>query len=482
MSESKQNYIDGEWSEASTGETFETTDPAAPSETVAEYQQSGEEDAEEAVAAAAAAQDEWAATPGPERGAILRETGSILESRKDELTELMTREEGKTHAEAGGEVQRAIDIFYYFAEKTRDLGGNVKAASGRRTNLYTVNQPVGVAALITPWNYPIAIPAWKVAPALAAGNTLALKPASVAAGTAVAIFEALDEAGLPDGVANIVTGPGSTVGDTLISHDDVDAVSFTGSSEVGEMVYSKATDDGKRVQTELGGKNPTVVSDTADVEEAAEIVAGGAFGVTGQACTAGSRAIVHTDVHDEFVERVVEEAEALEVGPGDEYDMGPQVTESELESSLEYIDIAGDEGATLETGGGRPEGERFEEGYYVEPTVFSDVEPHDRLAQEEVFGPVLAVLEVEDFEDGLHVANDVDYGLAASILTNDHTEAERFVDEIEAGVAKVNTATTGLELHVPFGGFKRSSSETWREQGDAGLDFYTIEKTVYDSF
>ncbi|AGB38893.1 2,5-dioxovalerate dehydrogenase [Natronococcus occultus] len=482
MSDSKQNYIDGEWRDASTGETIETTNPAAPSESVARYQQSNAEDAEEAVAAAASARDDWAATPGPKRGAILREAASILKDRKEELTELLTREEGKTHAEAGGEVQRAVDIFYYFAEKTRDLGGTVKAASGSQTNLYTVNQPVGVAALITPWNYPIAIPAWKIAPALAAGNTLVLKPATVAAGTAVAIFEALDEAGLPDGVANIVTGPGSTVGETLVSHDDVDAVSFTGSSEVGEMVYSKATDDGKRVQTELGGKNPTVVSDSVDVDEAAEIVANGAFGVTGQACTACSRAIVHADVRDEFVDRVVEHADAIEIGPGDEYDMGPQVTESELEGTLEYIDIAADEGATLETGGGRPEGERFEEGYYVEPTVFTDVEPDYRIAQEEVFGPVLAVIEVEDFETGLRVANDVDYGLAASIITENHTEAERFVDEIEAGVAKVNDGTTGLELHVPFGGFKRSSSETWREQGDAGLDFYTIEKTVYDSF
>lgn len=482
MSNVSQNYIGGEWTDTATGETFETIDPAAPSETIARYQQSDIEDANEAAATAAAAQDVWATTPGPKRGAILRETASILARRTDELTELLTREEGKTHAEAGGEVQRAIDIFYYFAEKTRDLGGSVKAASGPRTTLYTMNQPVGVAALITPWNYPIAIPAWKVAPALAAGNTLVLNPASVAPGTAVAIFEALDKAGLPDGVANIVTGPGSTVGDAIITHEEVDAISFTGSSEVGETVYQKATDDGKRVQTELGGKNPTVVSHTADVEEAAEIVAGGAFGVTGQACTACSRAIVHTEVYDKFVEEVVDRAETLEIGPGDEYDMGPQVTESELESTLDYIEVATDEGATLETGGGRPEGERFEEGYYVKPTVFTSVESDYRIAQEEVFGPVLAVIEVEDFEDGLGVANDVDYGLAASIVTNDHTEAERFVREVEAGVAKVNAGTTGLELHVPFGGFKRSSSETWREQGDAGLKFYTIEKTVYDKF
>ncbi|WP_247004264.1 aldehyde dehydrogenase family protein [Halosolutus gelatinilyticus] len=477
-----RNYVSGEWIDSETDETFETTDPAAPAEVVAEYPDSSVEDANDAVEAAAAAQADWADTPAPERGAILREAASILADRTDELTELLTREEGKTHAEAGGEVQRAIDIFYYYAEKTRDLGGAVKSASGPRTTLYTVDEPVGVVSLITPWNYPIAIPAWKLAPALAAGNTVAMKPAKVAPGVAVELFEALDEAGLPEGVANVVVGSGSTVGDALVTHEDADAVSFTGSGTVGHMVYDKATDDGKRVQTELGGKNPTVVSDSADVEEAAEIVASGAFGVTGQACTACSRAIVHTDVHDEFVDAVVAQAESIEVGPGDEYDMGPQVTESELEGTLDYIGIAEEEGATLETGGGRPEGERFGDGYYVEPTVFTDVENDYRLAQEEVFGPVLAVIEVEDFEAGLETANDVNYGLAASIVTDDHTEAERFVREVEAGLAKVNDKTTGLELHVPFGGFKRSSSETWREQGDAGIDFYTIEKTVYDSF
>jgi len=477
-----QNYVDGEWTDSHTGETFETTDPAAPAEVVAEYPQSDEEDATAAVEAAAAAQDEWAGTPAPQRGAILRDAASILEDRKEELTELLTREEGKTHAEAGGEVQRAIDIFYYYAEKTRDLGGAVKSASGSRTNLYTVDEPVGVAALITPWNYPIAIPAWKLAPALATGNTVVLKPASVAPGVALEIFDALDEAGVPDGVANIVTGSGSTVGQEFITNDAVDAVSFTGSSEVGQHVYDAATDDGKRVQTELGGKNPTIVSESADVTEAATIVANGAFGVTGQACTACSRAIVHTDVYDEFVEAVVDRAEAIEIGPGDEYDMGPQVTESELQGTLDYIETAKAEGATLETGGGQPEGDRFGDGYFVEPTVFTDVDHDDTLACEEVFGPVLAIFEVESYDEALELANDVDYGLSASIVTEDHTEAEQFVRDVEAGVAKINAMTTGLELNVPFGGFKQSSSETWREQGDAGIDFYTIEKTVYDNF
>jgi aldehyde dehydrogenase (NAD+) len=479
---SYQNYVDGEWTDSHTGETFETTDPAAPAEVVAEYPRSDGTDAVEAVEAAAAMEDEWANTPAPQRGAILRDAASILEDRKDEHTQLLTQEEGKTHAEAGGEVQRAIDIFYYYAEKTRDLGGAVKSASGSRTNLYTVDEPVGVAALITPWNYPIAIPAWKLAPALATGNTVVLNPASVAPGVAIELFDALDEAGLPDGVANVVTGSGSTVGQEFITNDAVDAVSFTGSSEVGQHVYDAATDDGKRVQTELGGKNPTIVSESADVTEAATIVANGAFGVTGQACTACSRAIVHTDVYDEFVEAVVDRAEAIEIGPGDEYDMGPQVTESELQGTLDYIETAKAESATLETGGSQPEGDRFGDGYFVEPTVFTDVDHDDTLACEEVFGPVLAIFEVESYNEALELANDVDYGLSASIVTEDHTEAEQFVRDVEAGVAKINAMTTGLELNVPFGGFKQSSSETWREQGDAGIDFYTIEKTVYDNF
>jgi len=477
-----QNYVDGEWTDSDSGKTFETVNPAAPGEAVAAYQESTASDADAAVAAAADAQQEWAAVPAPERGAVLKSAGDGLAERKAELTAHLTREEGKTHAEAGGEVQRAIDIFHYYAQKTRDLGGTVKSSSGRRRNLYIREEPVGVTALVTPWNYPIAIPAWKIAPALAAGNAVTIKPASLAPGPAVSIVEALDAAGIPDGVINLVTGPGSTVGNGVVGHDRVDAVSFTGSSAVGKTVYDLATDDSKRVQTEMGGKNPTIVTESADVEEAADVVASGAFGVTGQACTAGSRAIVYESVHDEFVDAVVDRATAIDVGPGEEYGMGPQVSESERQSTLEYIDVAEQQGATLAAGGEALDGGRFGDGYFVAPTVFSDVSPDHRIAQEEVFGPVLAVLEVDGFEDAIDAANNVEYGLSASILTRNHTEANRFVDEIEAGVAKINEKTTGLELHVPFGGFKRSSSETWREQGDAGLAFYTIEKTVYENF
>ncbi|SIR75056.1 2,5-dioxopentanoate dehydrogenase [Haladaptatus litoreus] len=482
MSEINQNYVNGDWVQSATDEVIEVENPANPDEVVAKYQRSSTEDATAAVEAAAAVADDWAATPGPERGRILREAGTLLAERKEELTDLLVAEEGKAYAEANGEVQRAIDIFHYFSGKAADLGGTVKGPSATDQNLYTVQEPVGVASLITPWNYPIAIPAWKLAPALAAGNAVVLKPASAAPGVAIELARALDEAGLPDGALNVVTGSGSTVGSEFIGHDAVDAVSFTGSSEVGRMVYDQATDSGKRVQTELGGKNPTVVSNSANVAEAADIVANGGFGTTGQSCTACSRAIVHKDVYDEFVAELVDRAESIDIGPGSEHEMGPQVSADELESTLEYIEIAEEEGATLAAGGGVPEGSEVESGYFVEPTVFTDIDSDMRIAQEEVFGPVIAVIEVSDFDESVAVANDVPYGLSASIVTNDHTEANRFIDEVEAGVVKVNDKTTGLELHVPFGGFKRSSSETWREQGDSGLDFYTIEKTVYDSY
>jgi len=483
MSETYSNYVDGEWVEADSGETFEVRNPADTTDVVGQFQSTSRSGAEEAIEVAVAAREEWAGTPGPERGHVLTETAKRLEERKEELTETLTREEGKTHAEARPEVQRAIDIFYYYAQKARDLSGVRKAPSGADTNLYTVQEPLGTVGLITPWNYPIAIPAWKIAPALATGNTVVFKPASNAPNVARKLVECLDEAGLPAGVLNYVTGSGSEVGDPFTGHHDVDAVSFTGSSAVGNAVYDAAADDQKRVQAEMGGKNPTVVTDNCDLDDAVEHVAAGAFGVTGQACTACSRAVIYEDVYEEFVDAIVDRAESIEIGDGSQgADMGPHVSQGELEGTLEYVDVARTEGATLATGGERLDDGEYADGYFVEPTVFTDVTSDMRIAQEEVFGPVLAVIPVAGFEEAMDVANDVDYGLSSSIVTDDLTEANRFVDEIEAGVAKVNDKTTGLELHVPFGGFKNSSSETWREQGDAALDFYTISKTVYENY
>lgn len=474
-----QAFIDSAWTEAASGDTFEVVNPADTSEVVSEYPQCSATDAERAVSAASDAVDEWASMAGPDRGAILRRTGEELAARKDEVARMLTLEEGKTLSEAAPEVQRAIDIFHYYAQKARDIGGTVKSPSGGRDGLSTQREPMGVAGLITPWNYPIAIPAWKLAPALAAGNTAVLKPASLAPGPALAIFECLESAGLPAGVANAVPGPGREVGEELTTNDAIDVVSFTGSSSVGSRVYDSATGAGKRAQCEMGGKNPTVVMSSADVGRAADIVAAGAFGVTGQACTACSRAIVHDDLYEAFRTGITERATELSIGPGiEDAGMGPQVSADELKGTLDYIDVGREEGARVLVGGGRPSGDSTESGYFIEPTVLEG-KPEMRVAQEEVFGPVLTLLRASDYSEAVRVANNVPFGLSASIVTQDLSEAHEFIDDVDAGVVKVNEKTTGLELHVPFGGYKDSSTNTYREQGDAGLDFFTTTKTVY---
>jgi len=483
MVETYSNYVNGEWRESETGETTDVRNPADTDDVVGEYQRSSADDAAAAVDAATSAADEWAETPGTERGSILRDAARRLDDRREEATDLLIREEGKAHAEASGEVGRAVNVLYYYAEKAREIGGKRKQPSGKNATLYTVREPMGVAGLVTPWNYPIAIPTWKAAPALASGNSVVLKPAAIAPGVSRIVFECLDAAGIPAGVANLVTGPGSEVGTEIVTNDAVDCVSFTGSRSVGEMVYDQATDGGKRIQTELGSKNPSVVMPSADLDDAVETVASGAFGVTGQACTSTDRAIVHESAVEEFTEKLVEHANAIDVGPGLEgHGMGPQASRDELEGTLEYVAAGENEGATLETGGNELEGEPYESGHFVEPTVFSGVESGMRIAQEEVFGPFVGVISVGDFDEAIEVTNDVEFGLSAGICTRDHTEANRFVDEADFGVIKVNEATTGLDLHVPFGGMNASSSETYREQGDAGIDFYTITKTVYENY
>ena len=484
MTETYYNYIDGEWRESESGETFEVRNPANRDEVVGEYQQSTENDTNGAVEAAAAAQEEWAEMDAVSRGNLLRETAKRLDDRKDEIVDIFVREEGKTRAEASGETQRAINIFYHYGERAKDYNGVLKNASSGGQNLYYVREPMGVAGLVTPWNYPIAIPSWKMAPALATGNTVVIKPASQTPNVLRIIFECMDDAGIPDGVVNYVTGSGSEVGGTIVNHEAVDTVSFTGSRQVGEMIYEQATDNHKRIQTELGSKNPTVVMPSADIEEAAQTVGSGAFGVTGQACTATERVFVHDDVYDEFVDELISYAEDVEIGFGldDGVDMGPHANEGELESTLDYVQAGKDEGATLKYGGEKPDGDEYENGYFVEPTIFTDVEPDMRIMQEEVFGPFVGIMPISDLDEAIELTNDVEFGLAAGILTQDISEANRYIDEVDFGVVKVNAATTGLELHVPFGGMNASSSETYREQGDEGMDFFTIIKTVYENY
>lgn len=483
MPDKYHNYIDGEWVESETERTFENRNPAAPTELIGEFQKSSAADTERAVKTAVAAQTEWSGTPGPEREAVLQDIAAEIDARADELARTLTHEEGKTLSGAEYEIGRAVKTFNYYAAKARDYGGSVVPPSSRDATVYTVREPVGVVGLITPWNFPVGIPIWKMAPALATGNTVILKPASLTPKVMHAMVECFDAVNrLPDGVVNLVTGPGSEVGDTLLSHNDVDTVSFTGSTETGTQVYQQAATNGKRVQTEMGGKNPTAVMPSADLSKAIDTVGRGAFSVTGQACTACSRAVVHEDIRDEFIAGVIDYAESLTLGPGlDNPDMGPQVSENEMETTLEYIDIGKGE-ATLATGGSLAVDDPAEDGYFVEPTVFTNVETDMRIAQEEIFGPVLSVIEVSDFEEAVTVTNDTDYGLSASVMTNDLTEANQFIDEVKAGMTKVNDATIGLEMAAPFGGFKDSSSETWREQGDAALDFFTISKTAYMNY
>ena len=392
----------------------------------------------------------------------------------------MTREEGKTLPEAKGEVKRAINILRYFGgEGARQFSYQIPS---ERDNVfcYTLRKPLGVVALITPWNFPSAIPAWKMAPALVAGNTVVIKPASLAPLSAYRIVEALHEAGIPAGVLNYVTGAGGAVGNALVEHPAVRAVSFTGSCEVGNALYEKVTRRKVRVQLEMGGKNPTVVLKDADLDYAADVLVNGAFFSTGQKCTACSRAIIEKSIYEPLLEKLVAKTRKLKVGNGLEpgVDIGPAVDAAQLETDLKYIEIAKNEGAKLVCGGKRLTGGIYDLGYFVEPTLFTGVTPEMRIAQEEVFGPVLGLMVADDFEDAMRLANGVRFGLSASIVSRDLTRVHQFINRIEAGLITVNLPTAGVEYQLPFGGTKESSFGM-REQGPAALDFYTETRTVY---
>jgi aldehyde dehydrogenase (NAD+) len=377
-------------------------------------------------------------------------------------------------------VKRAINIFRYFGgEGSRQFTFQVPS---ERENVlcYTIRKPLGTVALITPWNFPIAIPAWKIAPALIAGNTVVIKPASLAPLSSFRLIEALHEAGIPPGAINYVTGSGGSVGDALTSNPEIKAVSFTGSTSVGTALYKKVSERRIRVQLEMGGKNPTVVLGDADLDYAADILINGAFFSTGQKCTACSRAIIERPVYESLVERLVEKTRKLKVGNGLDpgVQIGPAVDEEQLKTDLEYIDIAKKEGAQLLVGGNRLTGDNYDKGFFIEPTIFSGVSSTMRVAQEEVFGPVLALMVAEDFEDAMRIANDVRFGLSASIVSKDLTRVHQFINRIEAGLITVNLPTAGVEYQLPFGGTKESSYGM-REQGPQALDFYSESRTVY---
>src|SRR5687767_11214570 len=475
-----KNYINGEWAESRSGKTFPNINPANTDETVGLFQASNADDVNDACAAAVAAQEAWSELPATRRGEYLFKAAELLESRLPQLGEEMTREEGKTLPEALGEVKRAINIFRYFGgEGSRQFTYQVPS---ERENVicYTIRKPLGTVALITPWNFPSAIPAWKLAPAVVAGNTVVLKPASLAPLSSYRLVEALHEAGIPRGVVNYVTGSGGSVGDPLTSHSAIRAVSFTGSTSVGNALYKKVSERKIRVQLEMGGKNPTIVLSDADLDYAADTLINGAFFSTGQKCTACSRAVIERSVYDALAEKLIEKTRKLKVGNGLEQgvQIGPAVDDDQLKTDLEYIEIAKQEGAQLLCGGNRLTGAGYDKGYFIEPTIFSGVTSEMRIAQEEVFGPVLALMVAEDLDDAVRIANDVKFGLSASIVSKDLTRVHKFINRIEAGLITVNLPTAGVEYQLPFGGTKESSYGM-REQGPQALDFYTETRTVY---
>jgi len=475
-----KNYINGEWTDSKSGKTFPDLNPANTDETVGLFQASTADDVNDACAAAAKAQPAWAEMPATRRGEYLFKAAELIESRLPQLGEEMTREEGKTLPEALGEVKRAINIFRYFGgEGSRQFTYQVPS---ERDNVicYTIRKPLGTVALITPWNFPSAIPAWKIAPALITGNTVVLKPASLAPLSAYRLIEALHDAGIPRGVINYVTGSGGAVGDPLTSHPAIKAVSFTGSTSVGNSLYKKVSERKIRVQLEMGGKNPTVVLSDADLDYAADTLINGAFFSTGQKCTACSRAVIERSIYEPLVEKLIEKTRKLKIGNGLEQgvQIGPAVDEDQLKTDLDYIEIAKQEGAQLLIGGNRLAGAEYDKGFFIEPTIFGRVSSEMRIAQEEVFGPVLALMVAADIDEAVRIANDVKFGLSASIVSRDLTRVHQFINQIEAGLITVNLPTAGVEYQLPFGGTKESSYGM-REQGPQATDFYSESRTVY---
>jgi methylmalonic acid semialdehyde dehydrogenase len=475
-----RNFINGQWVESSSDKTAQNINPADTNDIIGTIKLSTRSEARQAVEAAYDAFKAWKNTPAPTRGKIVAKAARLLEDNKEELAQILTREEGKTIAEARGELQRSINVAEFCAGESRRLNGETIQSELPANFAYTIKEPHGVVAIITPWNFPVAIPVWKIAPALVAGNTVVFKPAEVTPATAVRICEIFEEAGVPKGVLNLILGKGSEIGDEIANHPAVKAISFTGSTEIGIKLYEQAARRGAKVQCEMGGKNPVVVMEDADMDLAVESTAQGAFGSTGQRCTATSRAVVVDKIADEFVQKIVERAKKMRIGDGTDSntEMGPSVDERQFNTVLKYIDIGREDGAEMLCGGKRADGDGLENGYFVEPTVFDKVTPDMRIAQEEIFGPVLSILRVKDFDEAMLVANDSQYGLTSSIFTNDPNLIFRFVDEIETGMTHINSPTTGGEAHIPFGGVKMTGIGA-REQGSTALDFYTELKVVY---
>ncbi|RXT07901.1 alpha-ketoglutaric semialdehyde dehydrogenase GucD [Ammoniphilus sp. CFH 90114] len=474
-----QNLINGQWVDAQKQEVEKSINPADYREIVGYVPLSTAEDVDMAVKAAKSAFPHWSKLSGGARGDVLRKAADLMEQRVNDIAETLTREMGKTLAEAKGEVMRAVAILRYYSSEGMRSIGEVIPSNEEGTLLFTSRSPLGVVGLITPWNFPVAIPIWKMAPALIYGNTVVMKPALEATVTAMKVMECLQEAGFPPGVINVVSGSGSKVGNALTEHPDVKAISFTGSNQVGQLIALKALERGAKYQLEMGGKNPVVVTQNADLELAAELTVSGSMKSSGQKCTATSRAIVVKEVYDEFREKVLQKVKGIKVGNGlaaDTY-MGPVASQNQYHNVLAAIQKGIDEGGHVVWGGKPLDQDEMAYGYFIEPTLIENVDPSMWIAQEEVFGPVLALIKVDSLDEALQVANDVKYGLSASIFTNHLNEVFQYLNEIEAGMIRVNGESSGVELQAPFGGVKASSTQA-REQGRAAMEFFTTIKTV----
>jgi alpha-ketoglutaric semialdehyde dehydrogenase len=474
-----QNYVAGEWVDSASGETFESTSPAT-GDSIGIFPKSNAEDVDRAVAAAQAAFEEWRLVPAPKRGEILYRFANLLIEEKDDLTDLMSHEMGKVKAEAGGDVQEAIDMSLYMAGEGRRLFGQTTPSELRDKFNMSVRQPIGVVGAITPWNFPIAIPSWKIAPALVCGNPVVFKPATDTPALGERFVELFAEAGLPAGVLNIVHGGGGAVGDRLVKHPDVRVITLTGSRETGVEVMRNAADGLKHVHLELGGKNAIIVLDDADLELAVEGIVWSAFGTSGQRCTAASRVIVQGGVYEQLQSKLVANAEKMRLGPGweDDTDVGPVINKRALEKIHSYTEIGKDEGAKLLTGGEVATDNGLDKGFFYRPTIFGEVDPQMRVAQEEIFGPTTALIRVRDVEEAIRVSNGIKYGLSSSIFTRDVNKAFRAMRDLEAGITYINAGTIGAEVHLPFGGTK-DTGNGHREAGQAALDVFTEWKSIY---
>ncbi|MDF2963660.1 MAG: aldehyde dehydrogenase [Paenibacillus sp.] len=475
-----KNLVNGQWVDSASGATFDNTNPANAAEIVGRFQASVEEDVIQAIEAADCAFQTWRYTAPSKRAEILYKAADLLEAGLEQYAEELTREEGKTLASSRMEVKRSAQTLRYYASEGLNVAGETLPSDDPTTFVYTKKEPLGVITVITPWNFPLSIPVRKIAPALVSGNTVVFKPASDTPLIAFRLVQALHEAGLPAGVINFVTGSASKTGVPLVTHPAVKAVTFTGSTGAGEKI-NQSVRLSTRVQLELGGKNPLIVMEDADIEQAAELAIKGGFELTGQACTGTSRVIVMDSVHDRFVDALIAKTKHLTVGNGLQkgVEVGPLANASQLKNVLDYVEIGKAEGAELVYGGEHLTEGELAGGYYVRPAIFTNVKPDMRIAQEEIFGPVISVIRVTSFQEAMRIANDVEFGLSAAICTFDQNRIQHFINNIQAGVVKVNRTTTGNAYNAPFGGVKMSSTATYRESGRGALEFYTQIKSVY---